>query len=536
MSYSNQQIGSGSIFGDDFYPTPEKLADRMLSAIEINRNENEILEPSAGKGDLADQIKKRFGRSVYRYRTMNIDTVEINSELQHILRGKEYRVVHNDFLTFNTLKCYDYIVMNPPFSKGAEHLTKALSLLKEGGTCVCLLNSETLNNLCTNTRKALSRQLEELDAKIEDIEAAFIGAERSTKVNVSIVTVKKPEKKEKVSILLDSLKKEEEQICVSPEQRNIVDSDPIAASVAHCRFETKVGLELLQEYELLKPYFDKSFSDQEYDKPIIEIKITPNEYIQEVRLKYWKALFENPIFIRQLTNNLQHEMHDNINKMRDYDFTLENINALQHEMSSKVVAGVEEAIINLFDELSREYSYYNETSKNIHYFNGWKTNKCWKINKKVILPLRWNDNNKWSNSDYVSVDYDAQRKLDTLEKAIAFLDKNRVCGETSIYSACEAMRRNKQTRGIEFRYFTADFYKKGTVHLVFKNEELLHRLNIFGCQKKKWLPPSYGKKQYKDFNQEEKAVVDAFEGEKSYCNTLERELISNVNMNLLTAS
>jgi hypothetical protein len=99
------------------------------------------------------------------------------------------------------------------------------------------------------------------------------------------------------------------------------------------------------------------------------------------------------------------------------------------------------------------------------------------------------------------------------------------------------MSRNRITRGVEFRYFTADFYKKGTVHIVFRDEELLHRLNIFGCQKKKWLPPAYGTKQYADFNAEEKAVIDAFEGETSYRNTLERGLIPNdITTNLLTSS
>ena len=60
------------------------------------------------------------------------------------------------------------------------------------------------------------------------------------------------------------------------------------------------------------------------------------------------------------------------------------------------------------------------------------------------------------------------------------------------------------------------FYKKGTCHITFNNEELLKKFNIFGSQHKGWLPPSYGKKVYKDMTQEEKAVVNEFEGEKEY--------------------
>ena len=54
--------------------------------------------------------------------------------------------------------------------------------------------------------------------------------------------------------------------------------------------------------------------------------------------------------------------------------------------------------------------------------------------------------------------------------------------------------------------------KKGTVHLTFKNAELLKKFNIFGSQRKAWLPPCYGKKHYNDMTDEEKRVIDEFDG------------------------
>ena len=52
-----------------------------------------------------------------------------------------------------------------------------------------------------------------------------------------------------------------------------------------------------------------------------------------------------------------------------------------------MIIGVEDTILNLFEEFSHKHHYYNETSSNIHYYNGWKTNQAWKINKKIIIPL-----------------------------------------------------------------------------------------------------------------------------------------------------
>lgn len=90
---------------------------------------------------------------------------------------------------------YDGIVMNPPFSNGDEHLLKALSIM-ENGRVVCLLNSETIANPCTKTRKLLVEKLESLGAELEELGDCFKNAERKTGVNVVMVTadVSKPAK------------------------------------------------------------------------------------------------------------------------------------------------------------------------------------------------------------------------------------------------------------------------------------------------------------------------------------------------------
>ena len=74
----------------DFYPTPEWVADKMLEGIDWLMIES-VLEPSAGKGDLIEWIKKAYKKDSYRRygnRELDIDCVEIQPELQHILKGK----------------------------------------------------------------------------------------------------------------------------------------------------------------------------------------------------------------------------------------------------------------------------------------------------------------------------------------------------------------------------------------------------------------------------------------------------------------
>ena len=75
-------------------------------------------------------------------------------------------------------------------------------------------------------------------------------------------------------------------------------------------------------------------------------------------------------------------------------------------------------------------------------------------------------------------------------------------------------------RNIRLKYFDVTFYKKGTCHITFRNERLLKKLNIYGSQRKGWLPKGYARKRYEDLTNEERAVIDSFEGRESYAETL----------------
>ena len=42
----------------DYYPTPEHLINKMLSGVDFKMIKS-ILEPSAGKGDIAEKIREK---------------------------------------------------------------------------------------------------------------------------------------------------------------------------------------------------------------------------------------------------------------------------------------------------------------------------------------------------------------------------------------------------------------------------------------------------------------------------------------------
>jgi ubiquinone/menaquinone biosynthesis C-methylase UbiE len=509
------------MFGEEFFPTPPAVAKRMLKEIKF-QYDDAILEPSAGKGDLIEEIKEHCGQPDYlRNYLKQIDAVEIEPNLRAILKEKEIRVVHSDFLTFSTLKRYDYIIMNPPFSAGAEHLTKALDFLKPGGTCVCVLNAETIRNTNTNIRKALVQKLEAWNASFDYVQHAFKKAERKTNVEVVIIQVARPESPDRVSIKLENLIRDEltdeEKSGYDDPQNALVDTDPIRAAINQYRASVKMGIGAIQLIKdlrsismpkFLRPEEEKS-GYYSYLKPLLEMKIKPNEFIQEMRKKYWMALFDNPELIGQLTDSLRSNLCNQFERLKDYDFTLENILALREEIGRKFVRGVQDTILELYDEFTEKHHWCKETSQNIHYFNGWATNKACYVNKKVIIPLRGYDEDFYKR---FRLHYGASEKLTDVEKILAFLQG----GSTYVTTVPDMLREAElcgQSKEVQLINISVNFYKKGTTHIFFTNLDALRRFNIYCCRKKNRLPPDYGITPYEDLSPEARRVIDSFSAE-----------------------
>lgn len=118
--------------------------------------------------------------------------------------------------------------------------------------------------------------------------------------------------------------------------------------------------------------------------------------------------------------------------------------------------------------------------------------------------------------------YPAASYLLDLEKCFNYLDGG-LTESIDLKKTLEIAEREGQTRNIVLKYFKVTFYKKGTCHITFTNEDLLKKFNIFAGKYKNWLPPSYGKKAYNDMSEGEKQVVNEFEGEDSYKRVIENK-------------
>nr|DAR58246.1 MAG TPA: Type I restriction enzyme Methylase [Caudoviricetes sp.] len=520
-----------SFSNSGFYPTPSKLAGKMLACVSWE-GVYAILEPSAGKGDLADAVSRfvndtRNSRRVFIHqRKPYIDCIECDSDLAALLRGKGLLVVHDDFLTFHTRKQYDLCVMNPPFDSGDEHLLHALSLMERGGQIVCLLNAETIRNPYTNRRKVLVQNLREHNARIEFIENAFRHAQRPTDVEIALVYVNIP-RKENTSDILSSLRRASENSAENSEQAGYpASSDWLQNMIDGYNFEAALGEKLINEFAALRPYIDPG---KDRGEPLLSLKVGVkntgnnasmlNAYLYGLRAKYWGNLLRRPELTEKMTSAMQQDYNNKVESLSEYDFSRYNIETVMREIAHQLSRGVEESILDLFEKFSAKHSWYPESENNIHYYNGWATNKAHKVGMKVIIPANGCCADKWRNEKLDT--YRVNSLISDLERAMNYLDRGETSFRMPVDRAVRIANINDMNK-VDFTYFTCTFYKKGTCHIKFKPEasRIIDRLNIFAGQKKNWLPPTYGKKHYADMTAEEQAVIDDFQGADSYEKTI----------------
>jgi hypothetical protein len=116
-----------------FFPTPTPVVHRLLELADIVAGDR-VLEPSAGKGNIADGVRQACPDT-------QLHACEIQSSLREILKLKGYALVGSNFLDLEPDSSYDTVVMNPPFEnfQDIQHVRHAYNFLKPGGRLVAVM-------------------------------------------------------------------------------------------------------------------------------------------------------------------------------------------------------------------------------------------------------------------------------------------------------------------------------------------------------------------------------------------------------------
>lgn len=506
----------------NFYPTPDNLIASMVAKLK-NKNPKYILEPSAGKGDIVKYLQKSH---VLGYGRKEIKAIELDDNLYSLLKGKDIDVIDRDFLAYNGGDIFDLIIMNPPFSSGDKHLLKAIDLLYSG-EIICLLNAETIKNPYSETRKELCSQLAALGADIEYRANAFNDAERQTNVEIAIVHIHVERDIE--TELLDNAKdkiKDEDVSLGENEDANIALNDSIGALEVQYNLDKQRGKDAIIGFYKsgCTSHVEIKVGDcsSNYGKMQENMQEQINLLNKKLRRMYWDKALSLPKIKGKMTSSNRDKFHAELQASSHLEFTANNVRDFAINLIGSYEQTLIDACVELFDDWTHKYSYESETDKNRLHFTTWKTNEAFKVNKKVIKPMYGSYGGygeafrKWGKWE---LNYGIDRKLDDIDKVM-----NYFTGHKTYRSISDAVKTHMNLMNCDYEnstkcestFFKIKFFKKGTIHLEFKDLALLRKFNIVACKGKGWLPNEYGTKTYDNFDSKDKQVVDSFEGKKSY--------------------
>ncbi|MBO3458453.1 SAM-dependent DNA methyltransferase [Aetokthonos hydrillicola Thurmond2011] len=167
----------------EFFPTPRDLCARLVKLAHLQSGMR-VLEPSSGKGDIAQAI-------LHHHPYVHLDVVEIQSDLRKILKLKGLNIIGCDFLTEVNGEHWQAVIANPPFSKFIEHTLHAYNCLVSGGSLVTIAPESVFfrsENKFAEFRQWLKSH-NAWDEKLAD--GSFLNSTHPTNVATRILIIKK---------------------------------------------------------------------------------------------------------------------------------------------------------------------------------------------------------------------------------------------------------------------------------------------------------------------------------------------------------
>ncbi|MCB9913252.1 MAG: DUF4942 domain-containing protein [Planctomycetes bacterium] len=493
------------MFDPEFFPTPDHVIRRMLlpywtgDRVADHRAGKPVvravLEPSAGKGNILDWMRRTAGYEPGMRRCRDdlpkLYAIEQNPELVAILQAKEYRVLSRNFLNFKLENRVDLIVMNPPFSTGAKHLLHAWQILEEGNI-VCLLNAETVRNPFSSERELLAKVIRD-HGSIEYIGQVFRDAERASDVEVAIVHLHKeretkseldfefsyPDNDEKPNTPDFSIGQADETGLMKPDRIGALIRQYTCARDAYVRFlRARSEIEfftrgVLSPHDLVSVVNNSSSGryDWENNEDALE------SFQDTTRLKFWEHILRSVGVEKYLTSALRDKFAKFIEQNGSMALTAENINNILGMILLNANSILAQSVVDVFDTFTK----YHKVNR--CHPEGWKTNSSWKVNRKVILP-------NWVRYEFGSFRscYNSYRTYSDVDKAMCFLSGKAFEDIVTIEQAMEtAWKADRNAGSMQSTFFDIRCFKKGTIHLMFRDEKLWERFNIQAVEGRNWV-------------------------------------------------
>lgn len=462
-----------------FFPTPFEVAIQVKNkSHELVKHPQEIVDTSAGKGDLLKTFANRYDWKLKKY------AIEIDSELRLILK-EDYIVIGSDFFAFDDPMEFDVVVMNPPFKRGAEHALRGWNFVKPDGCIVGLLNAETLRNPCTKERRRLLNLIEE-HGGWKSLGSAFSKAERPTDVEVVMFWMKKPEK------VLDpnnfkfsgNFTPPDPEVFAKFKENPLVSADAITALVG--QYKTCAGLlQVKIQCQSELNFHLSGLSDHKRSDDKVHVKLDYMSELQDLKYRMWWTIFDMTKMCEGLTSDFRKKFDHEIASAVHMEFNRGNILELLAGFFANKNQIFIDACCYVFD---RGTAYYE---KNKIHPEGWKTNSGWKLNKRIIIPS-WGIQVGWTGEGWqLSHGSSARIFYSDLDQVLETLSEGQYKTNRGFLSMLHDHSRNDRIieagQWVQLGAYKVRLYKKGTVHIEFTDAYLLEDLNAIVAKERNWI-------------------------------------------------
>ncbi|MDD3875430.1 MAG: DUF4942 domain-containing protein [Bacteroidales bacterium] len=472
------------MFDKEFYPTPTHVLDLM----QIDCTNKIVLEPSAGKGDMVDYLIANQAKQVIAF--------EKHPDLNKIVATKCIMLGYDFFdCTPEQISHIDLIVMNPPFSNADKHILHAWNVAPEGCEIIALCNYETISNPYYNNRRELNAIIQTYGITSNLGDCFSTNSERKTGVEIGLIKLYKPvindeSKFEGFFFDEDEDELQENGIMAFNEVRALVNRYVGAIRVFDkldaARNElTYITSELgLGGFSFTVGYDNKITTKEEFSKHLQKIS--------------WKYIFDKMNMAKYVTSGVMKDINKFVEEQQNIPFTMKNV----YKMFDIIVGTRQNTYNRALEEAIDNFT--KHTHENRYNIEGWKTNSGYMLNKKFIVG--WCTEPSYRSGISIKTYNSNFDKLLDLTKVICNLvGENYDCIPNIQYASCDKdnhgyyltknglrVANNSKTgyndnilyydqfepnKWYEWGFFEFKVFKKGTMHLKFKDEKVWHLLN-----------------------------------------------------------
>lgn len=443
------------MFHAEFYPTPPQVIQMM----NLDCKNRVILEPHAGKGNIVDYCLSNGAKEVL--------SIEINKDLQQIVKQKS-TLIGEDFFECKPeqISHVHAIFMNPPFSNAEKHIIHAWEVAPDGCEIVSLCNYSTIERPYPRLRSIISDY-----GQTENLGDCFTDAERTTGVEVGLIRLHKPIKSQDFEFEGFFIGEDEEEI----QGEGIMQYNEVRALVNRYVGTMKMFDRMKSEIDAVNVMIGQINLSSISLKVGYDKDITSKEQFSKILQKQsWNYIFKKMNMEKYVTSGVMKDINKFVETQEKVPFTMRNI----YRMLEIIVGTRKETFNRALEEAIDNFT--KHTHENRFGVEGWKTNSGYMLNKKFIVE------GIMETQSYMgfNVRYDSYglRRIDDLVKVLCNITGTDYNTIGSLYrfnynSNHDKMFQIEPNTWYEWGFFDVKFFKKGTMHIKFKENDSWFLLN-----------------------------------------------------------